>query len=121
MIQWWQPFTPLRLSQALNAATFLIDRDGCVPANRIAHLIAQRTDLIRRLDISREQDETKRIGLSEKQFFVVAQPSPFGVENCGSKSAQRVTTGIHSAFSATKAEQKRLASFRSANPMARRR
>ena len=62
---------------------------------------------------------TKRVGLTEQAFLLLRQPQPFGVKDRRAKSAQRVTTGIHSAFSATSAEQNRRASLRSANPMAR--
>ena len=110
-----------RRAQALHPASLLVGEDRGVPADGGAQLGCQRPELLGALDVAGEEDEAKGVGLGEEAFLLGAQRQAERGEDGGSETGHRVVTGMQSAFSATKAAQKRRASARSAKPAARRR
>ena len=115
-----RPFAPCGTAQALHAPALLIDGYGGVAPHGVTHLGTQAVNLVGRVDIAGKQDEPKRISIPKERFFVLGQARSIRVKDGRAKS-HRVTTGIQSAPSATRAEQNRRASLRSAKPCARRR
>jgi len=105
VIERGEPVARQRRAQALHPAAFLIDGDHTIAAHRFAHLCAQRANLIGTVDIAGKQDEAKRIGLAKQGLFIGAEPQPLGIEDGGAE-AHRVVTGMQSARSATRTEQK---------------
>lgn len=91
-------------------------------ARRISQLVAQRADLVGRVDVAGEKDKAEGPHIAEERHFFARQGQPVRIQDRRPEGThQRVTTGMQSAFSATSAEQKRRASAMSSNPMARRR
>ena len=116
------PIAPLRGTHALHAAALLVDGDHRVMARRLSYLLTKRANLVGAVDVARKKNEAKGPHVPEERLFLDAEPMARGVEDRGPEGAhQRITTGIQSAFSATRAEQKRRASAISSKPMARRR
>jgi hypothetical protein len=62
---------PMRRSEALYAATLLINQDRRAAAERIAHLVDQTAQLLRRSDVAPEQDESPRLRLTEKSALAI--------------------------------------------------
>ena len=110
-----------RRPQTLHAPAFLVDEHRRVETRRRAQRVAQCPDLIRALDVAGEQDESERAHFPEERLLVRRQLKPRAAKDGRAEAAHRVTTGMQSTFSATKAAQKRRASDRSTKPSARRR
>jgi hypothetical protein len=76
----------MRVTEPLNASAFLIDQNRRVRADDLAALRHQLRDLGRRADISAEQDETPRLGLTQKTALVGRERE---ARNAGDESARR--------------------------------
>ena len=102
----------------LHASAFLVNQNRGLTANRLAQLRGQRAHLIRAFDMAGKEDEPERNGYAKERLFFIRQSRAGAIQNSCAE-IHRVTTGMHSARSATKAEQNRRASERSSNPAAR--
>src|SRR5204863_7020678 len=57
---------PMRGAEPLHAPALLVDQDRGVAPDRLAHVVGERPELIRRLNIALEDDETKRVRVAEE-------------------------------------------------------
>jgi hypothetical protein len=72
----------MRWSETLNPTTFLIYQHRCIaPTNALTQLGNQTGNLLRRLDVSGEQDKTERISGLKESPFDIAQPKPGTAKN----------------------------------------
>jgi hypothetical protein len=79
------PIAPMRRSQSLNAAAFLIDEDGdsgiCDGGTK---RLAERTQLSRGFTVSRKQNKAKRLHITEERALVIAEQRSFTAKNSSS-------------------------------------
>src|SRR5436190_23098346 len=74
---------PVRRGKPLHPPALLIDQNGRLAPERVAHAVGERPKLIRCLNIALEDDETPRVYVAEQSAFVCAQSKPCGVGNEG--------------------------------------
>ena len=116
-VERWCPFAPMGRPQALDAATFLIDQDRRLSANRVAKVRGQAADLIGALGIAGEQDKAERLEIAEESGLIRGQDGTGAAKDGGAPAhAHLCATGMQSVLSACKAAQKRRASSSPAKP-----
>ena len=66
LIQWRHPFGPMRGAHPLHAASFLVNCDDRIAADRRAQIAGQAAQLLGAFDIATEEDEAPGIGRAEE-------------------------------------------------------